>query len=114
MSRLGARLRSFALSAGRTVIEKALTLYYCLKDSDTPAWARGVIMGSLGYFVMPLDAIPDIVPVAGFSDDLGALVVALGIVAYHIKKEHADKARRKLEKVFKGLKEAETGQLDAA
>ncbi len=94
------KVKRFAQRAGSKVLQAALTLYYALQDADTPAWARTVIIGALGYFVWPADAIPDAVPAAGFADDLGALTVALGIVAAHIKREHLERARRKVHDWF--------------
>ena len=91
------KVRKFALKAGREVLEKALILYYCLQDPDTPARAKAVIVGALGYFIWPLDAIPDLTPVVGFVDDLGALALAIMIVAAHVKKDHKLKAEEKLQ-----------------
>ena len=91
------KIRDFAITAGREVIEKGLILYYCLQDPDTPVWAKGTIIGALGYFILPLDAIPDMTPVVGYSDDLGVLVMALASVAVHIKDEHKQQAIKKLE-----------------
>ena len=54
------KVGKFALVAGKKVIEIALTLYYCLKDPDTPKRAKATITGALGYFIWPLDAIPDL------------------------------------------------------
>lgn len=90
------KVRDFASIAGKQVIEKALVLYYCLIDKDTPKWAKTVIVSALGYFILPLDAIVDVKPIFGFSDDLGVLVVASAIVAVHIKTEHREKAKKKL------------------
>ncbi|MFQ5477895.1 MAG: YkvA family protein [Candidatus Binatia bacterium] len=94
------KVKRFALAAGKEVVERALILYYCLQDADTPKWAKGVVVGALGYFIVPLDAIPDFTPVAGYSDDLGALAAALAMVAAHIKPEHRAKAAAKLETWF--------------
>jgi uncharacterized membrane protein YkvA (DUF1232 family) len=94
------KVRTFAVRAGREVIEKALVLYYCFQDPDTPKWAKTVIAGALGYFIVPLDAIADLTPVVGFSDDLGALVMALGIVAVHVKPQHHQHASEKLKQWF--------------
>lgn len=90
------KVARFARRAGEGVIGKALILYYCLKDPDTPAWARRIIMGALAYFVLPVDAIPDIIPFAGFGDDLGVLVGAIAIVLTHIKPEHRTLAAQKI------------------
>jgi len=85
-----------ALAAGKKVIETALTLYFCLMDNDTPLWARATIIGALGYFIFPLDAIPDFTPILGYSDDAGVLSSALLAVAVHIKDEHKSKAQERL------------------
>ena len=90
----------FAATAGTKVIYPALVLYYCSGDADTPKWAKAQIVGSLGYFIFPLDAIPDAIPLVGFADDLGVLALALAAVAAHIKPEHKQKAEAKLKTWF--------------
>lgn len=94
------KLKNYAIAAGRAVVEKALTLYYCHGDSDSPAWAKTVIVGALAYFILPTDAIPDLIPVAGYTDDLGALAAALTMLAAHVKKEHIQKANETLRRWF--------------
>jgi uncharacterized membrane protein YkvA (DUF1232 family) len=94
-------LKKVAVSAGRKTLLSALILFYCLKDRDTPAWARGVIVGALGYLILPTDLVPDMIPGAGFGDDWGAIVVALGTVAAYIKDEHKAKAKAQLDRLFK-------------
>ena len=90
------KVAAFAVRAGREIIEKVLVLYYCFQDPDTPAWAKAIIVAALGYFIAPMDAIPDLMPGVGFSDDLGALAVALAAVAMHVKPEHRQQAKEKL------------------
>ena len=68
--------------------------------AETPAWAKGVIYGALGYFIFPLDAIPDVVPVVGYADDLGVLTAALAMVAIHITPEIKEQGRQRLEQWF--------------
>lgn len=94
------KVAAFAPAAGKEVVRGALVLSRCLRDSDTPKWAKARIIGALGYFIFPLDAIPDAVPLAGFSDDLGVLALALATVALHIKPEHKRKAEKKLAEWF--------------
>lgn len=89
-----------AKSAGRKTLLTALTLFYCLKDKDTPTWARGVIIGALGYLILPTDLIPDILPGIGYTDDWGALVAALGTVAAYIKDEHKEMAEKQTARLF--------------
>ena len=95
-----AKLKAYALVAGREVIEKSLWLYYAAQAPDTPAWAKTVIYSALAYFVLPADAIPDVVPLAGFSDDLGALAAAVASVAMYIDDDVRAKAAAKLSNWF--------------
>ena len=82
-----AKVKQFSVAAGREVVEKALILYYTLREPDVPAWAKTVITVALGYFIFPADAIPDLTPVVGYADDLGVLVAALATVAVHVTPE---------------------------
>lgn len=94
------KTKTYAKSAGETVLEPALKMYYSLQDTDTPAWAKAIIISSLGYFISPLDVIPDVVPVAGYTDDLGVLVAAIAATAAHIKEEHSIKAKECMKNWF--------------
>lgn len=73
-------------------LRDALAMYYCLNDSDTPGWVKVLIIGALGYFIFPLDAVPDFIPVAGMADDAGVIAAALAAIRFHIKEEHWQKA----------------------
>lgn len=94
------KIKTFAKQAGREVIGSSLNLYYAAQREDTPAWAKATIYGALAYFVLPIDAIPDITPVVGFSDDLGALAAATAIVAAHINAEVKQLSQAKLGEWF--------------
>lgn len=78
------KLAKYALAAGREIVEKALWLYYAAERPETPAWAKAAIYGALGYFIFPIDAIPDITPMVGYVDDLGVITFALSTVASYI------------------------------
>lgn len=94
------KIKKFAKVAGESVLEPALKLYYSAQDPETPAWAKTTVYGALGYFISPIDAIPDITPIVGYSDDLGVLVAAIAAVAAYIKEEHKEKAKKTLEQWF--------------
>ena len=51
--------------------------YPSLKD-------KAIIYGALGYFILPIDLIPDYIPVIGLSDDFGALIYAYNIIKDNI------------------------------
>ena len=94
------KLSKYAKAAGREVVETALKLFYAAQSPETPIWAKTVIYTALVYFILPTDAVPDLIPVAGYTDDLGALCAALGTVAAYITPEIEEKARRKVDEWF--------------
>jgi uncharacterized membrane protein YkvA (DUF1232 family) len=79
--------------------EDLLAAYYCAFDRETPLQVRAVLLGALAYFVLPFDAIPDMLPILGFTDDAAVLATAMKLVIDNIRPEHREAARRKLEDI---------------
>jgi len=104
--RLVKKLKKFAYKAGRELTEKVLILYFTLQKSDTPRWAKTIIYSALGYFILPLDLIPDALMPLGFTDDLGAIAAALATVTIHITPDVKDRARGKLSDWFEPAQES--------
>ncbi|AZV31073.1 YkvA family protein [Cobetia sp. ICG0124] len=75
-------------------------MYFAAQDSDTPVWARTTIYGALGYFISPIDALPDFTPLLGYTDDITLMAGAVAIVAAHIKPEHRARADKVLKRWF--------------
>lgn len=100
------KLRGMVVVAGRKTLFSALVLFNCLKDCDTPAWARGVIVGALGYLILPTDMIPDILPGAGYGDDWSAILAALATVGAYIKESHKTLANEQVRKLFRDRNES--------
>lgn len=94
------KILKFAKTAGKEVVELALQLFYALQSSNTPTWAKTVIIGALGYFISPIDAIPDLIPVVGYADDLGVLTAAIATVAFYITDDVKAKAAAQMQKWF--------------
>lgn len=90
----------FAKKAGKDVIEKALLLYYAAQSPETPVWAKTTIYGALGYFISPIDLIPDLMPVVGYTDDLAVLVAAIAAVSAYINEDVRKQAADKLTSWF--------------
>jgi uncharacterized membrane protein YkvA (DUF1232 family) len=76
--------------------EELVAGYYCALDPATPPRVRAILLGALAYFVLPLDAIPDLLAGIGFTDDISVLVATLALVHAHIRPAHRDAARRAL------------------
>lgn len=94
------KIRNYATSAGKEVVEKALQIYYVTRKPETPQWAKATAYGALGYFIAPIDAIPDLTPFVGYSDDLGVLAMALATLVYYIDDDVKKKAREKTREWF--------------
>lgn len=94
------KVRRSAGRAGSRTLEPALKMYYSAQDPSTPRWAKATIYGALGYFISPIDAIPDLTPVLGYTDDMAVLAGALAIVATHINDKHREKAKATLTRWF--------------
>ena len=95
------KILKVARKAGIKISYAALLLYYVLRSPATPSSDRMKIIGALGYFILPVDLIPDYLPVIGFSDDLAALTWALYSVAKNITPEVKVQAQEQLGKWFK-------------
>ena len=83
---------------GREGLRSALILYYTLQRKDLPARTRAIILGALGYLILPADVVPDIIPVLGFTDDIGILAAALAAVAMYVDDAARAKADAALER----------------
>ena len=94
------KLKKFARKAGIKVCYAALLLYYVLKSPSTSAKDRAKIIGALGYFILPIDVIPDFIPVAGYTDDLAALVWGVDCVIKSITPEVKAQSAAKLHEWF--------------
>jgi uncharacterized membrane protein YkvA (DUF1232 family) len=94
------KVKKYAKQIGNKTLHSALVLYYVGLDNQTPKWAKGVILASLGYLIFPFDAIPDITPFAGYADDAGAIASALAVIAGSITIEHKNKADQKIVEWF--------------
>lgn len=94
------KVKLVVLRAGRSIIRKALILYYAAQEPDTPAWAKSTIYSALVYLISPVDAIPDITPGIGYSDDMSVLAAALLTVAAYITDDVRKKAEDKLNSLF--------------
>jgi uncharacterized membrane protein YkvA (DUF1232 family) len=69
-------------------MEDVVAAYYCVLDANTPLRAKGILIAALGYFVLPVDAIPDVIFGLGFTDDIAVLSAAIAAVRTHITPAH--------------------------
>ncbi|HSO85740.1 MAG TPA: DUF1232 domain-containing protein [Draconibacterium sp.] len=106
------KIKKFSKAAGSKVIYAVLLLYYAMKDSNVSLKTKIFIVASLGYFILPTDAIFDLTPIIGYSDDLGVLLFALKQISSAITTEVKENARNKIAEWFSEIDEIEIGELE--
>jgi uncharacterized membrane protein YkvA (DUF1232 family) len=79
--------------------DRMVSVYYAARDPETPLAAKGVMMGALAYFVLPTDAIPDILAGVGFTDDAAVITAVIATLGGNIRKRHRDMAERALQRL---------------
>ena len=94
------KVKLLAGKAGSKLIYHALVLSYTLMDHNTPMRYKAIIAGALGYFILPVDLMPDFLPFAGLADDWAALIAALSYVVSAINPENKAQAKEKVEAWF--------------
>jgi len=87
-----------AKKAARQVpfMDEVVAGYYCALDKNTPLRAKAILLAALGYFVLPVDTIPDIVLGLGFTDDIAVLTAAITAVRAHMTPAHRLAAKQAL------------------
>lgn len=94
------KIKQVAKKAGIKVVYAALVLYYMASDSNIPTKEKLKIYGALGYFILPLDMIPDSIMALGFTDDFAALAWALYSASKYITPDIEARAEAKLHEWF--------------
>ena len=79
---------------------RALILFYCFTDSNTPIGTKLLLLFALGYFFSPLDCIPDIIPFVGMGDDVGIMAFAKTAANKYISLHHKNHAYETLKQSF--------------
>jgi uncharacterized membrane protein YkvA (DUF1232 family) len=111
-STLWEKIRRTAKSAGMKVVYPALLLQYLMKSDDVSLKTKLIISAALGYFILPIDFIPDFAPLIGFTDDVGVLLLILRQMATKVTPEIKKNAREHLHKWFGETDEVKLDHLD--
>ncbi len=98
---------------GVKITYSAMLLFYAYNRSETPKWAKNIIVGSIAYLLSPIDAIPDLTPLLGFTDDIGVLSYGLVTIACYIDDDVRAAAKGRIKTMFKNLDEEDLLEVDA-
>lgn len=81
-------------------LRDAVSLYFCAIDSRVPVAKKIIAFAALAYFIMPIDAIPDAIPIAGFTDDAAMIAGAVAALESVVTQEHKDEAEEWLNNLY--------------
>ena len=99
-SKLWRKLKRVARKAGIKVVYAALILYYMTLSDKVPTIEKVKIYGTLGYFILPADLIPDAIVALGYTDDLAALAWAIWSLRSYLTDDIRQQAEAKLTEWF--------------
>lgn len=99
-SELWQKIGKFGKSIGATVLYPVLLLFNLLKSGDIDLKEKAMIIGTLGYFILPIDLLPDAIAGMGYADDVAALTAAVTALASCITEDIQNEAKEQLRKIF--------------
>ncbi len=89
--RLEQKLARYSRALSRQLVEQIKCMYQAFRDPAVPRQAKLIVFAALGYFILPTDALPDFLPMLGFTDDAAVIAMALRnlqkIIAVHRARE---------------------------
>ena len=95
------KLRAVGKLLGEVILLPILKGYYVLISPTTKAGEKALLLGALGYFILPFDFIPDFLAgLLGFGDDLMVITYALTKVQNNLTPEIEEKAKRTMRKIL--------------
>ena len=100
-NRFWKKVERVAKKVGATVLLPVFTLYYMLQYDKLSLQHHAYIVGALGYFILPIDLIPDgILPVIGFTDDIAVMTLVLKLVKDSITPEIKARANARVSEII--------------
>ncbi len=94
------KVKKFGKSAGIGLMYPILLLYNIATGDNVPLADKAKIIGALGYFILPIDLIPDAIIGIGFTDDIAVATMVLKSVYHNVTAEIHDKVVDQLEEMF--------------
>lgn len=86
--------------AGSSLIYKVAQLFYVAKNPNVPMKIRAAMVAPLGYFISPVDLIPDLTPVVGYTDDAAVIAAAIAFAHMYIDDDIRQQAKDQLCRFF--------------
>lgn len=94
------KTKKYCKTIGKDSLEQVFRLYYGLESEKCSTKHKATIYGALAYLVSPIDIIPDLTPVLGYTDDMAVIAAALVAVAGCIDDVVKGRAKEKVDELF--------------
>lgn len=95
------KLRAVGKLLGENILMPILKAYYVLMSPTTKGGEKAMLIGALGYFILPFDLVPDFLAgLLGFGDDLMVISFVLAKVQQNITPEIEEKASNAFRKIL--------------
>lgn len=106
-TKLWDKIGAVAKKAGVKVIYYALLLFYALQSDKVTIKDKALIIGALGYFILPADLIPDFLLPLGYTDDVAVMWMLIKKLFDCIDADVKEQAQAKLSDWFPGYKKSD-------
>ena len=99
-SDLLAKIGKVGKTIGATILYPVLLLFNLLKSNEVNLKEKAMIIGTLGYFILPVDLLPDAIVGAGYTDDAAALMGTLTALASCFTEDMQLTSKQQLKKLL--------------
>lgn len=100
-SKFGTKLLKLAKRTGKKLLYPAMLLYKIYESKEVSVKDKAIVVGALGYFILPHDLIADIIPLLGFTDDIAVMTIAIRTLSKAVTPKLKDDAKEALENILK-------------
>lgn len=70
----------------RKMWNDVLALWRMITDKNANWVSRSMAIGAIVYLITPIDAVPDLLPLIGLSDDAAVILAAVAALAWELNK----------------------------
>lgn len=99
-SRFWSKIKRITQRTGAELLRPVLQLFYLLQDGEVSLKRKAYIIGALGYFILPIDVIPDFIAVLGFTDDIAVMTLLLKELKDNLTPEIQERVDRKVKELM--------------
>jgi len=93
------KVKKYGAKIGYKALHNVATLYCALKSPNLPKDQKLMIIGVLGYFILPIDLIADMLPAVGLADDIVIITKAIAVIYSSITDDMKDEAHEVVKKI---------------